>query len=542
MKLKSFLIIVLVASMATMTLTSCQKGDFSNPNAAQPNASIPISLILNNATANLVLPEELPFGNGNVYKFGQYQVSNYSKYWGTNEYGWNYSSDSYQVLKYAIAIENQTKSQLGTTTNKYFGVAKFLRAYSAVWLSQRVGDIPMSQAGDPSNNTPAFDDQKTVYKNVLALLDTANNILAATNATASFQNVAFDGGDIFGLTNLQWQRLINTYKLRVLISLSKRADDNADLKIKEQFNAIVTNPTTYPIMTSNSDNMVYKFNSTNLYPNWLYGNNAYNNFQNVGKPLLDITTVNKDPRTYLFASPASAQLATPNNKLISDFDSYIGADPKLSLSALSTASSTGAISTFNGQRYFATGYASSNTLTTYEPFIFIGYPEMCFNIAEGINRGWAPTLTATNAKTYYDNGIAASFKNLGLSTTANSTITIYDVAAKSLGTVTTDNTSFLSSVAYNTTSASNALVQILQQKYVAMFMNSGYEAFFNARRTGIPALSAGGSGTGTTTGTIPRRWLYPLSEINYNASNYKTSITTQFGGTDDVNKDMWLIK
>lgn len=543
MKLKSFLIIVLFASMATMTLTSCQKGDFSNPNAAQPSALIPLSLIVNNITANLVLPEELPFGNGNVYKYGQYQVSNYSKYWGNNEYSWNYSDNSYQILKYAIALENQAKTtQLGTTNNKYFALAKFLRAYSAVWLSQRVGDIPMSQAGDVSNIAPVFDEQKVVYKNALALLDTANTIMAGINSNASLQGVVLDAGDIFGLTNLQWQKLFNTYKLRVLISLSKRADDNADLKIKEQFAAIVTNPTTYPIMTSTSDNMVYKFNSTNLYSNFLYGNNAYNNYQNIGKPILDITTINADPRTYLYACPASAQLAAPNNKTISDFSAYVGADPKLSLSVLSTASSTGAISNVNAIRYFTSGFVSSNTIDTYEPFVFIGYSEMCFNIAEGINRGWAPTLTATNAKTFYDNGIAASFKNLGLSTTASSSVKISDVTGKSLGTVTTDNATFLTKVVYNTGSASAALIQILQQKYVSMFMNSGYEAFFNARRTGIPQLSAGGAGTGTTTGAIPRRWLYPLSEINYNAANYKTSIGTQYGGSDDVTKDMWLIK
>lgn len=541
MKIRSFLPIAFGALMA-VSVTSCQKGDLlSNPNAASADAPIPLSLLLNNVTANFITADEQPFG-GSVYKYDQYQVSAYSKYWGNNEYSWNYTTDSYQILKYAIALETQAKSQLGNTTNKYFAVAKFLRAYSAVWLSQRVGDIAMSQAGNASISTPAYDAQKLVYKNTLALLDTANTIMGTINSVAANQNVTLDGGDIFAFTNLQWQKLINSYKLRVLISLSKRADDNADLNIQSQFAAIVTNPGKYPIMTGNGDNMVYRYNATNLYTPFAQGNNSYNNFMNVGKTLLDITTANKDPRTYLFACPASAQILPTGTKTIGDFTAYVGADSKLSLTALATVSSSGAVSNFNGMRYFTTGFASTNTLNTYEPFIFIGYPELCFNIAEGINRGWSPALTSTDAKNWYDNGISASFKNFGLATTVSSAVTISNVAGASLGTVATDNVTFLTNVAYNTSATSTALTQILQQKYVAMFMNSGYEAFFNARRTGVPALSANGAGTGTTTGAIPKRWLYPLSEINYNNSSYAAALASQFGGTDDVTKDTWLTK
>jgi hypothetical protein len=535
MKIKLLYTISIVAVL-TMAITSCQKGDLSlNPNAASAGSVLPISLIVNNVTANLILPEELPFGNGSVYKYNQYQVSNYSKYWGDNTYGWSYSSDSYQILKYAIALEGQAKTQLGTTNNKYFAISKFLRAYSAVWLSQRVGDIPMSQAGDPNNITPVFDAQKTVYKNVLALLDTANTIMGSINSVAANQNAIFDGGDIFGLTNLQWQKLINTYKLRVLISLSKRADDNADLGIKTQFAAIVTNPTTYPIMTSNSDNMVYKFTASNLYPNWALGNNAYNNFQNVGETILSITRNNADPRTFLMACPIGGGA-------INSFASYVGGVSSTALSLLQSQGSTNVISAFNGQRYFANSFVSSTTINTYEPFVFIGYSELCFNIAEGINRGWAPTLTAADAATYYNNGISASFKNFGLSTTANTTVNVSNVAGASLGTVTTDNATFLTKTAYNTGTQATALKQILEQKYVALFMNSGYEAFMNARRTGVPTFSANGAGTGTASGAIPKRWLYPLSEINYNNANYKTALTNQFSGADDVNLDTWLTK
>lgn len=519
--------IISACMLLVLSVSSCQKGNLdANPNAGNANSVVPVSLILNHLTATFIRADEMPFASSDFipYKANQMQVSNYAKYWSTNEDTWSYSAHSYDILKYAIQLEIQAQSQVGANS-KYAAVAKFFRAYSAVWLSQRVGDIPMTQAGDPAFLTPVFDTQKDVYKNSLKLLEDANTIM---NATVSGQPGAiFDGGDIFGFTNLQWQKLINTYRLRILISLSKRADDTADLAIKTQFAAIIANATTNPIMTANSDNMVYKFVAANQYPPFATGNNSYNNFQNVGKPVLDITTSTKDPRTFLIASPV-----TSTN--VGAFTNYIGADPGIALATLQNTAAN--YSTFNGARYFG-----SNLGTTVEPFFFIGYPEMCFNIAEGINRGWAP-LTATDAKAWYDKGIAASFSNFGLNVNTNSTVTVSDVGGKSLGTVTTDNPTFLANVAYNTGDATAALAQILQQKYIGFFMNSGWEAFMNHRRTGLPAFSEGGVGIGTTGGKIPHRWLYPLDEINANNANYKASITTQYGGAEDVFKDMWLIK
>jgi hypothetical protein len=537
--MKKTLKVVVAGIMLATTITSCQKGDLaSDPNAASADATVPVSLILNHLTANFIRPEEMPLGqdatyNKNGYKAGQYMVSAYDKYWGTNEYSWSYTGHAYDILKYAIQLENQSKLQVGAT-NKYLAVAKFFRAYSAIWLSQRVGDIPMSQAGDPVKfPTPAFDSQHDVYKNALQLLDDANTMFNTILTPATLNTPLNPGGDIFNLTNLQWQKLVNTYRLRVLISLSKRAEDAADLNIKTQFAAILGNPTTYPIMTANSDNMVYKFNPVNLYPIWASGSNAYNNFLFVGKPVMDITTGTQDPRTYLMASPVDKTKPTT-------FDNYKGAPTGTSVSVLFGLT----YSSFNGFRY-----VGSKTGDNAEPFIFIGYPEMCFNIAEAVNRGWVSGSTTADAQNWYNKGVTASFANFGLTlnAAANQSVNTSDAAGNILGAVTTDYATFLNNIAYNTANSTAALTQILSQKYVATFNNSGWEAFYNYRRTGIPAFPTGPANTGYGTvagqvGIIPRRFLYPLDEINANNANYKTSIGTQFGGTDDVTKDTWLTK
>ncbi len=73
-------------------------------------------------------------------------------------------------------------------------------------------------------------------------------------------------------------------------------------------------------------------------------------------------------------------------------------------------------------------------------------------------------------------------------------------------------------------------------------MNSGYESYYNWRRTGIPTFSQGDVGIGTPSNQIPLRWQYPQDEVTYNNANYTSAVSTQYGGTDDVNAKMWLIK
>ena len=201
------------------------------------------------------------------------------------------------------------------------------------------------------------------------------------------------------------------------------------------------------------------------------------------------------------------------------------------IKARQSASENGAFSYANYLRYFA-----DPTGATEEPAIIIGYPEMCFNIAEAANRGW---ISGSSAATWYLNGINASMAMYGLKD--GSVIPIGDNKGHSLGSVTANVSSFLANVAYsaNTTTALN---QILTQKYIAFWQNSGWEAYYNWRRTGVPTFGQGGSGIGTPANMIPLRWMYPTDESVENTANWQKAITSQYGGTDDITQPMWLIK
>jgi SusD/RagB-like outer membrane lipoprotein len=86
----------------------------------------------------------------------------------------------------------------------------------------------------------------------------------------------------------------------------------------------------------------------------------------------------------------------------------------------------------------------------------------------------------------------------------------------------------------------DAINMIIIQKYIALFMNSGWEAFMEQRRTGIPILS---TGPGTYNNRmVPKRWLYPQSEYDYNPGNLNAAIQRQYSGNDNVNNLMWLIQ
>ncbi len=166
------------------------------------------------------------------------------------------------------------------------------------------------------------------------------------------------------------------------------------------------------------------------------------------------------------------------------------------------------------------------------------------NIAEAINRGW---ITG-DAEEWYKKGIQASIGFYGIIEGAN---TFYYLKAGGKVVESADyipyTVNFVFNDYYNQAAvkyAGNAaagLEQILTQKYLAFFQNSGFEAYYNYRRTGIPDFATGGTGTGNS-GLIPKRFQYPGTERTTNAVNLEEALVKQFGGKDDINAPMWVIQ
>lgn len=516
--------IILMGMLLAGVLSSCQSFEEVEKNPNQPTEA-PASLILKGVVNDLV---ETPWNKDQ--RWNQFYTINYN-YYGNNEYDWTTSGTKYFTLKNVVKMEDESKASTKKDLNPYTAMAKFLKAYYFVWMTQRLGDVPMTEALKGADNTvPKYNTQKEVYGQALKWLDEANDDLAKLIASG---DVSMQG-DIFFNNNLrQWQKTVNTFKLRVLVSLSKREND-AELRVRERFAEVLNNPSKFPLMTSMSDNLEYRYNATfNKYPinpdN--FGFDATR--QQMSATHIELLKEYKDPRLFWLAEPAESELKKGTKP--TDFAAFMGANPAEGLDNLATKALKGDYSFINRSRYYR-NYAPENT-------ILIGYPELCFNLAEGINRGWA----TGNAADYYQKGIQAAIGFFGIKEGENTvTLEIRDGAKiSSQGfAVKFSMSDYLNQT--NVKYAGNTpdgLKQILTQKYLAFFMNSGMEAFFNWRRTGLPSnFAKGGPGTGNS-GVIPRRWLYPNSERLYNGSNYLQAIKSQFGSEKEtVNDELWILK
>jgi len=513
-KIKSFLF----AISALLVLQACQDFEELEKNENKPN-QVPPGLVLNGILNDLY---ERPWSV--EHRQNQYWCCNYN-YYGTNEY-WSSATLSYQTLKNVVKMEEEAKKTGAGDVNPYTALGKFFRAFYYVRMTQRVGDLPLEEALlGLENPTPAYDDQKQIYVSVLNWLDKANDDLAAliTAGDKTLQGDIYLGNDL-----VKWRKAVNTFKVRVLISLSKKENDT-DLNIKARFADILANPAKYPLMEGLSDNVQYVYNgTTNLYP-LNPGNRGFDkNRYNLAETHISLLTSLNDPRVFVVANPAKKKIA--EGVAPTSFAAYVGANSGESLDNMTANAQLGKYSYTNQKRYYT-------TLTGPEPAVQVGYAELCFNLAEGINRGWGTGVAAD----YYTKGIKASMEFFGVKDGAVLTITDSDNDA-TLGTVTADVTGYLAqtSVVYKGNNV-DGLRQILEQKYLSLFQQSGQEAYFNYRRTGIPNFLTG-PGTGNN-GMIPKRWVYPVGEVNNNTANYNAAVSSQFGGAgDNLNSDLWLEK
>ena len=518
--MKKIFSIILMSS--TLFVTSCKK-DF-NSLEKDPNrpTSVPPSLILNGVLTDIF---EDPFSP--TQRWNQFYACNYA-YYGDQQYTWTgVSFGTYNTLKNVIKMEEEAAQSI-PAPNPYTAIGKYVRAYMYYNLTMQTGDIPVSEALQSlSKVAPKYDTQKEVFKQILLWLEESNNEIAGIVNKGNYilTNDFYYNNDLN-----KWRKAVNSFKLRVLIQLSKKEAD-ADLNIKQKFAETISNPTKYPVFNGMEDNMQYSYN--NQYNK--YSTNP-DNFgfdaarYNMTSTYLDKLVLLKDPRTFYVAEPAAALVAA--GKAPNSFDAFKGAGSGEDLANMSADAGLGKYSFINRKRYYST-YTAENTIQ-------VGYPELCFNMAEAIARGW---ITG-NAEDWYKKGIQASIGFYGIVDGSNTVI--FQKPGGTLNDYNTYAINFDFNTYYNQPSVklsetnTAALEKILTQKYLAFYQNSGWEAYYNWRRTGTPAFHTG-PGTGNSE-RVALRFEYPVSEKSINLENVNSAIQSQYGGTDDINAKMWIIK
>ncbi|SFN60906.1 Starch-binding associating with outer membrane [Chryseobacterium oleae] len=422
--------------------------------------------------------------------------------------------NSYQYMKWnETSFEAYTKSLLNVgkmmeeatklNNKNYLAIGKFYRAYHFFNLSLKFGSIPYTEAvkGESGITQPKYDSQETVMAGILSELKEANDLINTTDK--------IEGDIVYNGDATKWKKLINSFRLKILITMSKKMTLGS-YSVTSEFASIANNQ---PLMTSISDNGELKFADAADSRYSMFNSSGYGSSLYMANYFINLFKLRQDPRLFTFAAQTTG--AKEAGKPVTDFTGYNGGDPNSSYldnAALITAKN---ISKVNDRFYKD---------PTNEPSSVLSYSELEFILAEAASRGWI----SGSAKTHYDNAIKASFS-------------FYQTYVKNPGQYFSgfDVNQYLASslVVYNDADVpEKRLEKIMTQKYMTMFHQSQWTSYYDYLRTGYPEypLKDGVS--------APFRFRYPETEYNYNSTNLKAAVAAQYGGNDDIRSKPWWLQ
>ncbi len=378
--MKKILSILLVLGV----MSSCTN-DFTDLNTDTKNPTeVPGEPLFTNAMRNLVDQMQSISVNRNVFRL-------YSQYWAQTTYPeesqynmvtrnipdnmWStYYKDVLKDLSESKTIIDATtyppEIPASVKTNK-LAIIEVMTIYTYSVLVDTYGDVPYTQALDITNETPVYDDAKTVYYDLISRLDAAIASLDETTyGFASGEDLVY-GGDMSG-----WAKFSNSLKLRLAMRIADSDNGKASTMV-----AAVSGK----VLASNADNfsMTYYNASPNTSPIYS-GLILSGRFDFVGSnTLIDKMNADNDPRRSKWFNQVGG--------------AYIG----------------GVYGDANSYKLFSNmGNATSPTPLTNPELsgTLMNYAEVEFMLAEAKERGY--TVNGT-AEEHYNAGIEASILEWG---------------------------------------------------------------------------------------------------------------------------------
>jgi hypothetical protein len=360
----------------------------------------------------------------------------------------------------------------GKYANRNFeGIALTMRAFAFSFLVDIYGPIPYSEAlkgaADEAINSPRYDGMEDIYASLLNDLKLANEKLSVTGPRVA-GDIMFNG-DI-----LRWKKFANSLRLKLANRQAAKKPSESRAIMQE----IISNPTQFPVFTSNSD--FAELNHANVIGsrNKMFDVFSTRSDWNISSTFVDKMLELEDPRINAYALPlADGTFAGLPNGLTDEAAATINA------------------STI-GTRF----------LDPEAPSILMTYSELMFTLAEAALDG---DITG-NAAEYFEKAIEASFDQNGVEMPE-------DYVSK-LGTLTKET--------------------LMTQKWIALF-GQGVEAWTEYRRTGFPVMPAPNpAAIFSNNGVLPTRLEYPLSEYSLNMDNLTQGIQ-KLGGEDNMRTKLW---
>ncbi|HTB31182.1 MAG TPA: SusD/RagB family nutrient-binding outer membrane lipoprotein [Bacteroidia bacterium] len=457
-------------AVVLLTAMSCSKEFYTdknkNPNA--PNSALP-NVLLTPVEVSLAYAQ-----GGDMSRFASMfvqqttgvsrQSAAYNEYVFTNQ-----DPESLWDNLYTAAMYNDYNLMQICNNgqyNAYKGITEVLMAYSLQITVDCWGPIPYSQAFQGANNLkPAYDNDRKLYATIDALCYQAINDL--NNTANDALSPGSDDVVYFGQTG-EWIEFAHAILARIFIHQSQTGNGNAAMADSALAHVALS-------FASNADNAQVSFGlaANNNAPNYQFytqrGDISYVN------GFFGVLSTTNDPRKF-------ALIDSANQSQGNYLDAY---------------------------------YQLANS-----PVEFICYDEMNFIAAEATIR---TNGSASAAQNDYTNGIQADIAKV------SSNPTIYGAGNPNPGMMGAPTTAqinaYLAEPGIGTLSANtdSALAQVANQEYIALYMNPEAWALWR-RSTKIPGFANGSPALLPVSGPfqsdgIPRRFLYPQSELNLNGSN-----------------------
>jgi len=487
---------IIVFLMMAVVLSSCEDLNINN-NPNKVSETHPSLLLTNITTAAFQVK-----GTGAMYASRMIvQTDGESS---SQFYKWDRAGfDAYNSLRQVTKMMEEADR---VSDDSYKGIGYFFRAYYFYDLALTFGDVPYAEAlkGETEDlYQPKYSTQEEVFAGILSELAKANTLLDGTDIIT--------GDPIFGGDISKWKKLVNSFRLKVLLTLSKKAG-NPSLNIKSEFASIFSSQSIITTPEESArlefvdvvDSRYTEFNSSG------YGSGLY-----MASTFVDMLKEREDSR--LFAIAGQTKIAKESGLAIDDFNGYNGGNPITAYNDVNLLAAAGKVSKVN-ERYTKDPTTEAHNL--------LSFSEVQFILAEAAVRGWIPT---GNAQLFYENAIKANFKFYN---TYAKGYEAYYTQAKAESYIASPKVSFA-----NANSDPEKLELIITQKYLTSFLQGGWRMYFEHLRTGYPAFPYLGSDT------PPIRWIYPLDEYNNNSKNVTEAITRQFGGSNDGIRELtWWLK
>ncbi|GBU08446.1 hypothetical protein AwDysgo_17770 [Bacteroidales bacterium] len=499
--------IIVLFTIVLLTITSCSDFFDINDNPNKP-ANVPVDQLLPNAMVKSMNIEILGLSNGpGVLTSNSLSVNNslnqlgcvWAGYWSKATNGPNASSffrleetyavnsmsidwggypfweDTYKILTNYKNIENIAAKDNDLV---YVGISKIMQAWHFMRLVDLYNNVPFDDALQGTlNAAPKFESAEDIYAKSINLITAGINDMKMADQVGS-KKPAND--DIMFKGNIKlWAKFGNTLKLKALIrqsQLEKNAYISQELtKIQEEgsgFLGIGENVFVDPGYISGT---TYKLN-----PMW---EKYYRTAQN------SLTATYNTLRPTQFLVDKYKSLNDPRLSLIylAVDDEYIGVP--LGATAEYTMAKTSAFRGPQENGGKPAGIYKSST----QPSMFLSSFESLFIQAEAAQRGWINK----SSKELYEQAVGESFLYIGASG-------VEDYLAQS--SVALDN-------------ASNKIERIIEQKWLSLNSLSGFEAWCDYRRLGIPKIPQSLQSPNEDQGYRPRRLTYRISELSRNRVN-----------------------